>query len=101
MLYEIERCADVFVDACLRHEGGRLLFLSVFGRDTATKELLARMQLGAQHQDGLAELMLKPSEQVRIQAHSSHETESVSSHCSQSPSVQVEQLTPLSLQMRL
>ena len=64
MLYEIERCADVFVDTCLRDEGGRLLFLSVFGRDTATKELLARMQLGVQHQDGLAELMLKPSEQV-------------------------------------
>lgn len=60
MLYEIDRCQGVFVDACIRDEAGRLLMLSAYGRDTAIKELLARMQLGAQHQDGLQELTLKP-----------------------------------------
>lgn len=60
MLYEIDRCPGVFVDACIRDEAGRLLLLSAFGRDTAVKELMARMQLGAQHPDGLQDLLLKP-----------------------------------------
>lgn len=68
MLYEIDRCQGVFVDACIRDEAGRLLMLSAYGRDTAIKELLARMQLGAQHQDGLQELTLKPqSKELRPQ----------------------------------
>jgi hypothetical protein len=68
MLYEVERCQGIFVDACIRDEAGRLLMLSAYGRDTAIKELLARMQLGAQHQDGLQELTLKPqSNDVRSQ----------------------------------
>ena len=68
MLYEVERCQGIFVDACIRDEAGRLLMLSAYGRDTAIKELLARMQLGAQHQDGLQELTLKPqSSDVRSQ----------------------------------
>jgi len=61
MLYEITRCPGVFVDACIRDEAGHLLMLSAFGRDTAIKELIARMQLGAKHADGLSELTLKPS----------------------------------------
>jgi hypothetical protein len=68
MLYEVERCQGIFVDACIRDEAGRLLMLSAYGRDTAIKELLARMQLGAQHQDGLQELTLKPqSNEARSQ----------------------------------
>lgn len=63
-LYAIDRCADTYVDACLRDEGGRLLLLSVFGRDTAIKELQARIHLGTQHHDGLAEMVLKPVEDV-------------------------------------
>lgn len=63
-LYMVERCADVFVDACLRDEGGKLLLLSAFGRDTAIKELQARIHLGTQHQEGLAEMTLKPVEEV-------------------------------------
>lgn len=63
-LYMVERCADVFVDVCLRDEGGKLLLLSAFGRDTAIKELQARIHLGTQHQDGLAEMTLKPVEEV-------------------------------------
>jgi len=63
-LYAIERCTDTFVDACLRDEGGRLLLLSVYGRDTAIRELQARIHLGSQHQDGLGEMILKPVEEV-------------------------------------
>lgn len=63
-LYRIERCTDTFVDACLRDEAGRLLLMSVFGRDTAIKELQARIHLGTQHQDGLGEMVLKPVEDV-------------------------------------
>lgn len=63
-LYTVEYCTDTFVDACLRDEGGRLLLLSVFGRDTAIKELQARIQLGSQHHDGLTELILKPVDDV-------------------------------------
>jgi hypothetical protein len=59
-LYVIERCTDTFVDACLRDEAGRLLMMSVYGRDTAIRELQARIHLGASHQDGLGEMILKP-----------------------------------------
>lgn len=64
MLYSIERCTDTYVDACLRDEAGRLLLMSVFGRDTAIKELQARIHLGSQHQDGLGEMVFKPVEEV-------------------------------------
>lgn len=63
-LYAIERCTDTYVDVCLRDEGGRLLLLSVYGRDTAIRELQARIHLGSQHQDGLGEMVLKPVEEV-------------------------------------
>lgn len=57
-MFQIDQCADVFVDGCVRNEASQLMFLSLFGRDTATKELLARIQLG-KNQDGLQELRLK------------------------------------------
>ena len=57
-MYAVDQCSDVFVDACIRNEASQLMFLSLYGRDTATKELLARMQLG-KHQGGLQELQLK------------------------------------------
>lgn len=63
-LYTIERCTDTYVDACLRDEAGRLLLMSVYGRDTAMRELQARIHLGSQHQDGLGEMVLKPVEDV-------------------------------------
>jgi hypothetical protein len=58
-MYEIAHCSDVFVDACVRNEAGQLMFLSAYGRDTAIKELMARMELGARDNHGLAELTLK------------------------------------------
>ena len=57
-MYEILKCADVYADACVRNEAGQLMFLSVFGRDTATRELMARIQL-ATGQDSLRELQLR------------------------------------------
>jgi hypothetical protein len=66
-VYRVEHCSDVYVDACVRNEAGILVFLSVYGRDTAIKELLARMQLGS-GANGLKELTLK--------GHGDHEGES-------------------------
>lgn len=63
-LYLVEKCTDTFVDACLRDEAGRLLLLSVYGRDTAIRQLQAKIQLGPTHQDGLGEIVLKPVEDV-------------------------------------
>jgi hypothetical protein len=58
-MYEIANCGGVFVDACVRNEASQLMFLSAYGRDTAVKELMARMELGARDNHGLAELTLK------------------------------------------
>jgi hypothetical protein len=56
-MYAIQNCVEVYVDACVRNEAGQLMFMSVFGRDTATRELMARIQL-ASGQDSLRELSL-------------------------------------------
>ncbi len=45
MLYKVVELADLFVDACLRNESGELMFLSVYGRDTAIQQFKASMQL--------------------------------------------------------
>ena len=44
-LMSVRESADVFVDACLRNEAGELLFLSVYGRDTAVLSLFAAFSL--------------------------------------------------------
>ena len=44
-MFRIKEIADVFVDACVRDEEGRLLFLSCFGRDTAIQQLFAAFYL--------------------------------------------------------
>ncbi len=44
-LYRLRELADLYVDACIRDEAGRLMFLSVYGRDTALQQLLASFQL--------------------------------------------------------
>lgn len=56
-MFQIDKCADVYVDACVRNEASQLMFLSVFGRDTATKELMARIQI-AKGTEGLSTLDL-------------------------------------------
>lgn len=57
-MYQVETCAQVYVDSCVRNESGALVFMSVFGRDTGVKELIARIQLEKSAQS-LRELRLK------------------------------------------
>lgn len=44
-LFKISAIDGVYVDAFLTDESNRLVFLSLWGRDTALQELLARLQL--------------------------------------------------------
>jgi hypothetical protein len=56
-MFKIQHFVDLYVDACIRDESGKLVFMSVFGRDTAIKELMARIHLQDGHL-GLSELVL-------------------------------------------
>lgn len=44
-LYRIDECADLMADACIRDEQGNLIFISVWARDTAIQQFLARLTL--------------------------------------------------------
>ena len=44
-LYAARECSDVFVDAALRDSAGELMFLSMYGRDTAMLHFLASFTL--------------------------------------------------------
>ncbi len=52
---------DVYSDAYLADDSGSLLFLSVWGRDTALQELLARLQL-PRSENGIREFTLASGE---------------------------------------
>jgi len=45
-LYRIDECPDLMADGCVGDEHGNLVFLSVWARDTAVQEFLARLTLG-------------------------------------------------------
>ena len=45
-LYRIEECPDLMADGCVGDERGNLIFLSIWARDTAIQEFLARLTLG-------------------------------------------------------
>ena len=45
-LYRIEECPDLMADGCVGDERGNLVFLSVWARDTAIQQFLARLTLG-------------------------------------------------------
>jgi hypothetical protein len=47
MLYQIMELSDLYADACVRDESGELMFLSLYGRDTAIQQLLAAFTLKA------------------------------------------------------
>jgi len=49
-LYRIDECPDLMVDGCVGDEHGNLVFLSVWARDTAVQEFLARLTLGCDEQ---------------------------------------------------
>jgi hypothetical protein len=60
-LYRIEECPHLMADGCICDERSQLVFLSLWGRDTAVQELLARLTLGGQ-EDGLDQLHLQAPE---------------------------------------
>jgi len=49
-LYRVDECADLMVDGCVSDENGNLVFLSVWARDTAVQEFIARLTLGREEQ---------------------------------------------------
>ena len=49
-LYRIDECPDLMTDGFVGDEQGNLIFLSVWGRDTATQEFIARLTLGRDEQ---------------------------------------------------
>src|SRR3989344_3439019 len=44
-LYRIDECPDVMADACVGDDQGNLIFLSIWARDTAVQQFLARLTL--------------------------------------------------------
>lgn len=56
-LYRIDECGDVMANACVCGEDGDLVFLSVWARDTAIQQFLARLTLG-RAEDGLDQFHL-------------------------------------------
>lgn len=49
-LYRIDECPDLMADAFVGSEDSSLVFLSVWARDTAIQQLLARLTLGSDEQ---------------------------------------------------
>ena len=45
MLFKLKELSDLYADACVRDEAGQLMFLSLYGRDTAIQQLLAAFTL--------------------------------------------------------
>ncbi len=45
-MYPIDECPDLMADACVGDQQGNLIFLSIWARDTAVQEFLARLTLG-------------------------------------------------------
>lgn len=48
--YRIDECPDLMADGCVGDENGNFVFLSVWARDTAIQEFLARLTLGRDEQ---------------------------------------------------
>ncbi|SDC41003.1 hypothetical protein SAMN05192589_102134 [Paracidovorax valerianellae] len=64
-LYRIDECADLMADACVCGAQGELVFLSVWARDTAIQEFLARLTLPGDAQ-GLDQFHLVTGEGASI-----------------------------------
>ena len=52
-MFRMEEFPEVWADACLRDSEGRLMFLSVYGRDGSLMQLLAAFELGRQSERGV------------------------------------------------
>ncbi len=57
LLYRIDECGDLMADACVCDEQGEFVFLSVWARDTAIQQFIARLTLG-RAEDGLDQFHL-------------------------------------------
>ena len=57
-MYHVEEFSDLWVDACLRNSEGRLLFMSVYGRDTSVMQFLSALELGSSHDKGVDQFYL-------------------------------------------
>jgi hypothetical protein len=57
----ISAMSDVYVDSFLTDEGSNLLFMSVWGRDTAIQEFLARLTI-PNHEDGIRDFRISDNE---------------------------------------
>lgn len=66
-LYRIDECPDLMTDACVGDEQGGLVFVSIWARDTAVQEFLARLTLGHDEQ-GLDQFHVV-TEQASIPVH--------------------------------
>jgi hypothetical protein len=49
-LYRIDECPDLMADGVVGDENGNLVFISLWARDTAVQEFLARLTLGRDEQ---------------------------------------------------
>jgi len=45
-MFRVSPFSDLFADACVRNESGQLLFISLYGRDTQLRALMAAFHLG-------------------------------------------------------
>ncbi len=68
-LYCIDECADLMADACIRDEQGNLIFISVWARDTAIQQFLARLTL-SHDEDGLDQFHLITEQGAQSQSSS-------------------------------
>lgn len=66
-LYRIDECSDLMADACVCSDQGDLIFLSVWARDTAIQQFLARLTLG-RDEDGLDQFHLITDQGASIPA---------------------------------
>ncbi|OWJ93200.1 hypothetical protein B6S59_17365 [Pseudomonas sp. A46] len=64
-LFAIDECPDLMADACVGEDQGTLVFASVWGRDTAIQQLIARLTLG-HDQDGLDQFHLLTQQESSI-----------------------------------
>jgi hypothetical protein len=60
-LYRIDECPDLMADACVCGEQGDLIFLSLWARDTAIQQFIARLTLG-RDEEGLDQFHLVTEE---------------------------------------
>lgn len=64
-LFAIDECPDLMADACVGDDQGTLVFASVWGRDTAIQQFIARLTLG-HDQDGLDQFHLLTQQESSI-----------------------------------